>query len=131
MQKQTKNSQHIAIKNDPSIKYCKSFRRREKLENEIIAHDWDFLICQMYFHKSYGFLLLFAFVWTISYHNWFVYAELYYLQLFTIIAYHLNAPIMLLRYVICNYIWPMGSQKYELPSFLLHTTTCGEKFEVL
>ena len=38
------------------------------------------------------------------YHNWFVYVELYYLQLFTIIAYHLNAHIMLLRYVICNYI---------------------------
>ena len=37
---------------------------------------------------TYGFLLLFAFVWTISYHNWFVYVELYYLQLFTIIAYH-------------------------------------------
>ena len=31
-----------------------------------------------------------------SYHNWFVYVELYYPQLFTIIAYHLNAQIMLL-----------------------------------
>ena len=27
-----------------------------------------------------------------------------YLQLFTIIAYHLNAHIMLLGYTICNYI---------------------------
>ena len=63
---------------------------------------------------TYGFLLLFAFVLTNSYHNWFVYVELYYLQLFTIIAYHLNAHIMLLRYVICNYVWHMGSPYYEL-----------------
>ena len=41
-------------------------------------------------------ILLFAFVRTISYHNWFVYVELYCLQLFTIIAFHLNAHIMLL-----------------------------------
>ena len=59
-------------------------------------------------------LLLFAFVSTISYHNWFVYIELYYLQLFTIIAYHLNVHILLFRYVICQYIWHMGSQNYEL-----------------
>ena len=51
---------------------------------------------------TYGYLLLLAIVWTISYHNWFVYVEQYYLHLFTIIAYHLNANIMLLRYVICN-----------------------------
>ena len=66
----------------------------------------------------YGFLLLFAFVWTISYYNWFVYVELYYLQLFTIIAYYLNAHILLFRYVICNYIWHMGSQNYELVSVI-------------
>ena len=35
---------------------------------------------------------------------------------FYIIAYHLNAHIMLLRYVICNYIWHMGSLYYELLS---------------
>ena len=63
---------------------------------------------------TYGFLLLCAFVRTISRHDWFVYVDLYYLQLFTIIAYHLNAHIMLLLYVICNYIWHMGSQNYEL-----------------
>ena len=63
---------------------------------------------------TYRFLLLFTFVWTISYQNWFVNVELYCLQLFTIIAYHLNAHIMLLRFVICNYIWRMGSQNYEL-----------------
>ena len=45
---------------------------------------------------TYGFLLLFDFVRTISYEIWFVYIELYYLQLFTIIAYHMNAHIMLL-----------------------------------
>ena len=38
----------------------------------------------------YGLLLLFAYVLTISYQNWFVYVELYYLVLFTIIACHLN-----------------------------------------
>ena len=53
---------------------------------------------------TYEFLLLFAFVRTISYQIWFVYVELYYLQLFTIIANHFNAHIMLLGYVICNYI---------------------------
>ena len=46
----------------------------------------------------------FYFCLPLSYHNWFAYVELYYLQLFTIIAYHLNAPIMLLRNVIGNYI---------------------------
>ena len=46
---------------------------------------------------TYGYLLLFAFVRTISYKNWFVNVELYYLQLFTIIAYHLHAHIMLLQ----------------------------------
>ena len=61
-----------------------------------------------------GSLLLFDFVQMISYHNWFVYIELYYQQLFTIIAYHLNAHIMLLRYVICYYIWYMANQNYEL-----------------
>ena len=35
---------------------------------------------------------------------------------FTIIAYHLNAHILLFRYAICNYIWHMGSQNYELIS---------------
>ena len=40
--------------------------------------------------------------------------KLYYLQLFTINAYHLNANIMLFSYVICNYIWHMGSLYYEL-----------------
>ena len=63
---------------------------------------------------TYGFLLLFAFVRTISYQNWFVIVDLYYLELFTMISYHLNAHIMLLRYVICNYIWHMGGQNYEL-----------------
>ena len=42
---------------------------------------------------TYGFLFLFAFVQTISYHNWFAYVEQYHLQLFTIIAYHLSAHI--------------------------------------
>ena len=65
---------------------------------------------------TYGFLLLFAFVRTISYQNWFLNVDLYYLQLITIIAYHLNAHIMLLPYVICNYIWHMGSQNFELLS---------------
>ena len=63
---------------------------------------------------TYGFLRLFAFVRTISYQNWFVNVDLYYLQLFTIMAYHLNVHIMLLRYVICNYIWHMVCQNYEL-----------------
>ena len=63
---------------------------------------------------THGFLLSFAFVRTIFYPNWFVYVELYFLQLFTIIAFDLNAHIMLFRYVICNYIWHMGSQNYEL-----------------
>ena len=36
------------------------------------------------------------------------------MKIFAIIPYHFNAPIMLLRYVICNYIWHMGSQNYEL-----------------
>ena len=63
---------------------------------------------------TYGFLPLFAFVHTISCQNWFVYVELYYLQLCIIIAYHLNAHIILLRYAICHYIWLMGSQNYEL-----------------
>ena len=70
-----------------------------------------------YFH-FYEFLLLFVFVRTISYY-WFVYVKLFYLQLFTIVAYHLNAHIMLLRYVICNYIWHMESQNYELLSHFL------------
>ena len=81
-----------------------------------LAHSTDFVICQMKLHMTYGFLLLFAFVRTFSYQIWFVYVELCYLQLFTIIAYHLNAHIMLLWYVICNYIWHMGSQNYELLS---------------
>ena len=68
---------------------------------------------------TYGFLLLFAFVRTISYQIWFVYIKLYYLQLFTIIAYYLNDHIMLLQYVLCNYIWHMGSQNYELLSIYL------------
>ena len=41
---------------------------------------------------------MFAFVLTISYHNWFVYEKLYYRQLFTIIDYHLNAHT-----VACSY----------------------------
>ena len=56
---------------------------------------------------TYGFLLSFAFVRTNFDPNWFVYVELYFLQLFTIIAFDLNAhinDIMLFRYVICNYI---------------------------
>ena len=80
----------------------------------MLAHSTDFVICQMSLHMTYGFLLLFAFVWAFSYQIWFVNVDLYYLQLFTIIAYHLNAHIMLLRYTICNYIWHMGSQNYEL-----------------
>ena len=59
----------------------------------------------MLYSSLFRFLLLFAFVRTISTdHNWLFYVELYYLQLFTIISYHLHAHIMLLRYVICNYI---------------------------
>ena len=67
---------------------------------------------------TYGFLLLVAFLGTISYQHWFVYVKLYYLQLVTMIAYHLHAHIMLLRYVMCNYIWYMGSQNYELIKLL-------------
>ena len=69
---------------------------------------------------TYGFLLSFAFVRTIFDPNWFVYVEVYFLQLFTIIAFDLNAHIMLFRYVICNYIWHMGSQNYELKLSILH-----------
>ena len=70
---------------------------------------------------TYGFLLLFAFVRIISYQNWFVNVDLHYLQLFTIIAYHLNVRIRILRYVICNYVSHMRNQNYELLSvFLLH-----------
>ena len=76
---------------------------------------------------KYGFLLMFAFVLIISYQNWFVYVELYYLQLFTIIAYHLNAHIKLSRYVICNYIWHMGSQNYELIFNHLWTLLVGRR----
>ena len=85
---------------------------------------------------TYGFLLLFAFVRTISYEIWFAYIELYYLQLFTIIAYHLNAHIMLLRYVMCNYIWHKGSQNYELMLYsevifnLMHRNFHYNKFRI-
>ena len=72
---------------------------------------------------TYGFLLFFAFVRTISYHNWIVYLELYYLQFLTIIAYHLNAHIMLLQYVICNYSWHMRSQNYELLCFKIYISS--------
>ena len=65
---------------------------------------------------TYEILLLFAFVRTISYQNWFVYVELYYLQNFTTIAQHLNVHI---RYVICSYLQHMGSQNYELVTFYL------------
>ena len=44
---------------------------------------------------TYGLLLVLAFIRTISYHNKLVFVELYYQQIFTIIAYHLNAHIML------------------------------------
>ena len=47
-----------------------------------------YVTCKL--HMTYGFLLLFVFVWTISYHMWLVYIDLYYLQLFSIIAYHFN-----------------------------------------
>ena len=57
-----------------------------------------------------------AFVRNNFHQIWFVYVELHYLQLFIIIAYHVNAHIMLLQYVICNYTWHMGSQNYELSS---------------
>ena len=79
----------------------------------LIAHSTDFVIC----HMTYGFLLLFAFVRIISYQIWFVYVELYYLQLFLpSLLPHLNAHIWLFRYIICNYIWHMGCQNYELIS---------------
>ena len=68
------------------------------------TYNSDFLICQILLHTTHGFLVLFAFVRTISYPNWFVYVKLYYLQLFIIIAYHLNSNIMLVQYVLCNYI---------------------------
>ena len=64
---------------------------------------------------TYGFLLLFAFVRTISYHNWFVYIELYYLQFFTIIAYHLdtyNALFRYVLYVITFDIWEVRIMSY-------------------
>ena len=61
---------------------------------------------------------------TISYQNWFVYMELYYLQLFTMIAYHLNAHIMLLRYVIRKYIWHM---EVRIMSLYLRRTQSGSK----
>ena len=69
---------------------------------------------------TYGFLLLFAFARTISYHNWFVNVDLYYLQLFTIIAYHLIAHISCsyeMSYVITFNII-IGSQYYELISHI-------------
>ena len=74
----------------------------------LLAHNSDFLICQMLLHVTYGFLLLFAFVQTISYHNWFAYAvtilpaAFYNLCLLFEFTYHA------LWYVICNYtldIW--------------------------
>ena len=75
-----------------------------------------YILCHMSNVITYD-IRIFTFVClvrTISYHNWFVYVELYYLQLFTIIAYHLIAHIMLKQYVICNYIWHMRSQNYKL-----------------
>ena len=49
------------------------------------------------------------------------------MPIFTIIAYHLNG-IMLLRYVICNYIWHIGSQNYELlrqlRELMINHTSC-------
>ena len=68
----------------------------------LLVHSTDFVICQMLLHMTYGFLLLFAFEWTISYQTWTIYIELYCLLLFTIIVYLLNAHIMLLQYVICK-----------------------------
>ena len=59
---------------------------------------------------TYGFLILFAFVRAISYQNWFVNVDLDNLQLFIIIAYHLNAHIILLRYV----IWEVRIMSYFL-----------------
>ena len=79
---------------------------------------------------TYGFLLSFAFVRTIFDLNWFVYVKLYFLQLFTIIAFDLNAHIMLFRYVICNYIWHMGSQNYELISQFSNWSTIRSRFTV-
>ena len=61
---------------------------------------------------TYGFLLLFVFVRTMSCHKLLVYIN--YLKLFTIIAYYLNAHIMLLRYVICDLHMTYGSLNYEL-----------------
>ena len=70
---------------------------------------------------TYRFLLFFAFVWTISYHNWFVYLDLYsdHWSILPAAFYNhclpfMNAHIMLLRYVICNYIWHMTYGKSEL-----------------
>ena len=80
---------------------------------------------------TYGFLLFFAFVRTISYHNLFAYVELYYIQVFTIIAYHLNAHIMLFSNVICNYIWHMGGQNYEPMSTLRKIGSGKEKNNVI
>ena len=61
---------------------------------------------------TYGLLLLYAFVRTIP---WIVDVDLYYLQLLTIIAYHLHAHIMLLRYVVTFDIWEVGT-KYDIKS---------------
>ena len=44
---------------------------------------------------------------------------LYYLQHFTIIVYHLNVHIHSYGYVICNYIWHMGSQNYFMQLFTI------------
>ena len=62
---------------------------------------------------TYGYLPWFAFAQTISFQNWFVYEELFYLQLFTINASHLNAHIMLLRYVVITFnIWEVRIMSY-------------------
>ena len=77
---------------------------------------------------TYGFLILFALELTISYRTGFVNVDLYYLQLFTIIVYHLNAHIMLLRYVIYNYIRHMGSQNYEI---IIHVLNMDFTFHIV
>ena len=72
---------------------------------------------------TYGFLLLFAFVRTISYQNWFDYVELYYLQLFTIMAYHLKARYALtICHVITFDIWVVRIMSYCL---IITSKPCG------
>ena len=63
-------------------------------------------------YDIYGFLLLLAFVPTISYHNWFVYVELYYLQPYTIIWMRISCSYDM-SYVITFDIWEVRIMSYS------------------